>query len=140
MRLLACANSFATDYTCRQKAGGVNLNFFILKQIAMPLACDAAASVRVERHRDYLDFLVSRCLELVYTAHDLDAIREDDPELPGPFLWEPERRWLIRAELDAAVFHLYGVDRIDARSHPCPPFRLRSPTSNATLASSAPSA
>ena len=113
LALLACANSFATDYTCRQKAGGVNLNFFILKQIAIP-------SPAMLRHRcawsataTYLDFLVSRCLELVYTAHDLDAIREDDPELPGPFLWEPERRWLIRAELDAAVFHLYGVDRID---------------------------
>ena len=31
----------------------------------------------------------------------------------SPFRWIPERRELIRAELDAAFFHLYGLDRDD---------------------------
>jgi hypothetical protein len=30
-----------------------------------------------------------------------------------PFAWDEERRFAIRAELDAAYFHLYGVDRDD---------------------------
>jgi hypothetical protein len=30
-----------------------------------------------------------------------------------PFRWDPARREMIRAELDAAYFHLYGVDRDD---------------------------
>ena len=28
-----------------------------------------------------------------------------------PFRWDEERRTLIRAELDAAYFHLYGIER-----------------------------
>ncbi len=28
-----------------------------------------------------------------------------------PFRWDPERRALLRAELDAAFFHLYGLSR-----------------------------
>ena len=31
-----------------------------------------------------------------------------------PFRWADERRALLRAELDAAYFHLYGIDRDDA--------------------------
>jgi hypothetical protein len=34
--------------------------------------------------------------------------------MTAPFRWIPERRELIRAELDAAFFHLYGLDRDDA--------------------------
>jgi hypothetical protein len=30
-----------------------------------------------------------------------------------PFRWDPERRFLIRCELDAAFFHLYGIERDD---------------------------
>jgi len=34
--------------------------------------------------------------------------------VPGPpFRWDPERRALLRAELDAAFFHLYGLSRED---------------------------
>jgi len=28
-----------------------------------------------------------------------------------PFLWDQQRRFVMRAELDAAFFHLYGIDR-----------------------------
>ncbi len=30
-----------------------------------------------------------------------------------PFRWDPERRFLLRCELDAAYFHLYGIARDD---------------------------
>lgn len=30
-----------------------------------------------------------------------------------PFRWDEERRFLIRCELDAAYFHLYGIERDD---------------------------
>ena len=30
-----------------------------------------------------------------------------------PFRWDEERRFLLRAELDAAFFHLYGLHRDD---------------------------
>ena len=37
-----------------------------------------------------------------------------DPGYHGPrFRWDPHRRDLIRAELDATMFRLYGIDRDD---------------------------
>ena len=30
-----------------------------------------------------------------------------------PFRWDEDRRFVMRAELDAAFFHLYGIDRDD---------------------------
>jgi hypothetical protein len=30
-----------------------------------------------------------------------------------PFRWDAERRFLLRCELDAAFFHLYGIERDD---------------------------
>ena len=30
-----------------------------------------------------------------------------------PFEWDEERRFIIKCELDAALFHLYGLDRDD---------------------------
>ena len=41
------------------------------------------------------------------------SLRELDDDGP-PFQWDPERRALLEAELDAAFFHLYGVSREDA--------------------------
>jgi hypothetical protein len=33
---------------------------------------------------------------------------------PGsPFIWDPERRAILRAELDGAFFHIYGIERLD---------------------------
>ena len=29
----------------------------------------------------------------------------------GPFVWSPERRIILRSEIDAAMLHLYGLSR-----------------------------
>lgn len=31
----------------------------------------------------------------------------------APFRWDEERRFLLPCELDAAYFHLYGIERVD---------------------------
>jgi hypothetical protein len=46
-------------------------------------------------------------LELLYTAWDLESFGRDCGYSGPPFRWDEERRFLIRAELDAAFFHLY---------------------------------
>jgi len=46
-------------------------------------------------------------LELTYTAWDLQACARDFGYSGPPFRWIEERRVLLRAELDAAFFHLY---------------------------------
>jgi len=66
-----------------------------------------------------------RVLELIYTAYDMKPFAEDvwsdlhlesqdSPPLPEPFAWNEERRFLIRCEIDAMYFHLYGINRDDA--------------------------
>jgi hypothetical protein len=54
-----------------------------------------------------------RVLELVYTARDIEGFATTLGYFGPPFKWDIERRELIRAELDAAMFHLYGLDRDD---------------------------
>jgi hypothetical protein len=60
------------------------------------------------------DWLAPRVLELTYTAWDLEPFARDLGYDGPPFRWDPERRFLLRCELDAAFFHLYGIGRDDA--------------------------
>jgi hypothetical protein len=46
-------------------------------------------------------------LELAYTAWDLEPFAKDCGWSAPPFRWEENRRFLLRCELDAALFHLY---------------------------------
>ena len=59
-------------------------------------------------------WILPRVLELTYTAWDLEPFAKDCGYDGPPFRWDPERRFLLRAELDAAFFHLYGIGRDDA--------------------------
>ena len=59
------------------------------------------------------DWFLPRVLELTYTAWDLKAFAEDCGDDGPPFIWDPERRFRLRCEIDAAFFHLYGISRDD---------------------------
>ncbi|MFG0316319.1 MAG: hypothetical protein ACF8XB_03535, partial [Planctomycetota bacterium JB042] len=59
------------------------------------------------------DWIVPLALELSYTAHDLAPFSRDLGYDGPPFRWDEDRRFLLRAELDAAFFHLYGLERDD---------------------------
>src|SRR5690606_27193731 len=53
----------------------------------------------------------SRVLELTYTTVDLFAFAEDLNHLGGPFPWNTARREVLQAEIDAAMLHLFGLER-----------------------------
>jgi hypothetical protein len=53
-------------------------------------------------------------VELTYTAWDLAPFARDCGYDGPPFRWDEARRFLLRCELDAAFFHLYGIARDDA--------------------------
>ncbi|MGH9071216.1 MAG: Eco57I restriction-modification methylase domain-containing protein, partial [Acidimicrobiales bacterium] len=59
------------------------------------------------------DWVLDRVLELTYTAWDLEGFALDLGYDGPPFRWDDERRVLLRAELDACYFHLYGIERDD---------------------------
>jgi hypothetical protein len=59
------------------------------------------------------DWLLPRVVELTYTASDLAGLAHDLGYEGPPFAWDEERRAVLRAELDACFFHLYGLERDD---------------------------
>ena len=105
--LLANLNSLIFDYIARQKVGGIHLTFGYMKQLP-------ALAPNLYSNKD-LDFIVSRVLELTYTAHDLTPFACDLGYKGPPFAWNPERRALLRAELDAYYAKLYGLTRDELR-------------------------
>jgi hypothetical protein len=64
------------------------------------------------------DWIIPRVLELTYTAWDLEPFARDCGYDGPPFIWDEERRFLIRAELDAAFFHLYLPSTPDGQWKP----------------------
>jgi hypothetical protein len=123
--LVANLNTFIFDFVARQKLGGNNFSYFILKQLPI---------IPPERYTpELLDFTVPRVVELTYTAWDLlpfaeDVLKEvgeeawrrwfpsnplDGEGRPAPFPWDEERRAALRAELDGLYGHLYQLDRED---------------------------
>jgi hypothetical protein len=105
--LCACLASFPLDFAARQKVGGTTLNFFIVKQF--PVVPPAAYTP------DSVSFICKRVLELVYTANDTKPFAEDMGYDGPPFPWDPERRAVLRAELDALYARLYGLTRKQLR-------------------------
>jgi hypothetical protein len=95
------------DYVVRHKLGGTNMTYGYYKQFPV-LPPDYYTDADLE-------FIVPRILELTYTAHDIGpfarALGYDGP----PFSWNPERRALLRAELDACYAKLYGLSRDELR-------------------------
>lgn len=108
--LMGSCSSFVCDFTVRQKTGGTSLSYFTMKQVAV-LAPDAYTEA------DFA-FIVPRVIELVYTAWDLQPFAQDCGWNGPPFRWDEERRFMLRAELDAAFFHLYLPATPDGRWEP----------------------
>ncbi len=111
--LLANLDGFSLDYVAKQKVGGVNLNFFFVKQF--PLLTPMAYMRPCPWHfdRTISDWIKLAVVELTYTSYDLATFARDLGYDGPPFRWDEERRFLIRCELDAAFFHLYGIERDD---------------------------
>jgi hypothetical protein len=112
--LYGCLCSFALDYAARQKVGGTHLKYHTFKQLPVLAPSTYAVPSLWSPKTTYRDWLLRRVLELTYTAWDLEPFARDVGYEGPPFRWEPERRFALRAELDAAFFHLYGISRSDA--------------------------
>ncbi len=112
--LLASLNSFVLDFVARQKVGGVHLNFFIVEQFPV-LPPDAYADRCPWKSGQTLERWISeRVLKLTCTANDMRPLAEAAEFKEGVHKWKPDERAQLKAELDAAYFHLYGVSRDDA--------------------------
>ena len=111
--LLSGMNSFVFDYVDRQKQSGVNLNTFILQQLPIPSLSDFRSEANWHSGRTLVTWILERVVELIYSSYEMEAFAADLGDDGSPFRWDKERRFGIRAELDAAFFHLYGIERDD---------------------------
>jgi hypothetical protein len=100
-------NSLVFDYSVRGKIGGLNLNFYLVKQF--PIISPDIYSL------EDMAYLAPRILELTYTSYELTAFAADMGYLGKPFKWDTYRRAQLRAELDAYYAKLYGLTRDDLR-------------------------
>ena len=113
----AMTSAHVFDYVARQKLSGTGMTYFIVKQLACPTPTHFDQPLVGVSDMAYGDWVRPLVLELTYTSWRIAAYANDcmglDPDAdPGPpFRWIPERREQLRAELDAAMFHLYGLGR-----------------------------
>ena len=105
--LLANFCSLVFDFVTRHKVGGTHMNFFIVKQLPV-LPPDQYC-------RADLDFIVPRALELTYTTWKMQPFALDMDYDGDPFVWHPERRAILQADLDAYYAYLYGLNRDELR-------------------------
>ena len=109
--LPALMNSFVFDYCTRHKVGWTHINFFIAKQLPVILPRALQQPISWSGPQTVAEWMRPRVLELTYTAVDMAGFAADLGYDGPPFGWDPERRRQLRAELDAACFHLYGLNR-----------------------------
>ena len=117
----AAISSIIFDYTTRQKLGGSHASIGFVKQFPVLTPEQIPDSMQWE--------IVKRVAELCYFNHDLDGWAEElweemndeqRAELPQlgdkqPWTFNPDRRALLQAELDAIFAHLYGLTTEDLR-------------------------
>ena len=109
MRFVSCMSSFACDFAARFKLGGTNFNFFIAQQLAVLSPESFTHPVCLLLGKS----LTACVLELLYTSYSLKPFATDCGYYGPPFIWDEERRFEIRCELDALFFHLYLGSQAD---------------------------
>lgn len=97
-------NSLVFDYVLRQGLAAEHVNDYILNQVPV-----------VAREQIDASFVSQRVLELVYTSYDMREWAKEMGFQGDPFVWNDDRRALLRAELDAYFAKLYGLNRKQLR-------------------------
>jgi hypothetical protein len=110
--LAACVGSLLVDFALRQKSSSRAL-FYMVEQLPV-LPPERAEEPIGWGSESVLDFVRPRVVELSHTNIDTAGFAADCGLAGRPFRWDPDRRALLQAELDALMFHLYGLSRIDA--------------------------
>jgi hypothetical protein len=110
--LVANLNCVILDYLARQKVHGNHLAWYLLEQLPV---ISRSAYCRRFGPKTAEEIVRSTVLELSYTAQDLSEFArdmtyfDDKGELQKPCTWDEDRRFHLRAKLDALYFILYGI-------------------------------
>lgn len=113
-QLHAAWSSLVFDFVARQKLSGNHVNYFTVKQIACPTPDTFAQQTSWQPTHTLAEWIIPYILELSYTSWRLQPYAREIGDSGPPFRWNPERRSLLRADLDAAFLHVYGLTRAEA--------------------------
>jgi hypothetical protein len=108
---LGVCSSLVFDYLVRQKLSGITLNYFIVKQFPIPTPAQLSVAAPWLSSASISSEIRDRGRELTFTSWRMAPFGRDMGDFGPPFRWLPPRREQIRAELDAMMFHVYGLDR-----------------------------
>ena len=120
--LLAVFNSFIFDYLAKLKVAGLNFSYFYLRQLPVPVPeslarkCPWSQGTIEQWLAERVARLSCTSWSMVDTARDLTGKRQ-------VFRWDQSERFSVRCEIDAAMFHLYGLPRDDVE-HIMDTFRI----------------
>lgn len=107
--LIAQYNSFVFDFVLRQFLSQPSIPQGTFEQLpCLPIHTFRTLDCILG---DATSWVVGRATELGANGSELARLADELGYEPQP--WNPERRALLRAELDAAMFHLYGIARDD---------------------------
>jgi len=102
--LTSLMNTFVFDYIVRQKLCGTNLNQFIIEQLPI---------IDLELWKKNKSHIIDKCIELIYTNFELNKFAEDIDYQNSPFKWNSERRFQLKAEIDAFYAHMFKLNRCE---------------------------
>ncbi|MGQ0467688.1 MAG: Eco57I restriction-modification methylase domain-containing protein, partial [Sporichthyaceae bacterium] len=117
--LQAIWSSLPFDYVSRQKLSGTGMKGFIVRQLVCPAPAGFGEPAPWRPSVTLDAWVRPRVLELTYTSWRIAPYANDVLQIPveadpgPPFRWIPERREMLRAELDAAMFHIFGLGRAE---------------------------
>lgn len=106
-------NSFIFDYLLRNSLSQPSIPQSTFQQLPVLTPETYEKNCTWSINQLLKDWILPRVLELTYTAWDLQDFAKDFGYDDSPFVWDEERRFLLRCELDACYFHLYGINRDD---------------------------
>lgn len=90
------------------------MSYNIVQQLACPTPDKFTRPALWRPSTTLTDWLLPYVLELSYTSWRLQPYAQDLGDDGPPFRWDSERRALLRADLDAAFLHIYGLRRDEA--------------------------
>ncbi|MEN6576804.1 MAG: DNA methyltransferase [Phycisphaerales bacterium] len=111
--LLGNLNSVVFDYAARQKIGGITLNFFIVEQLTAFGPDFYGQRCPWEKKGTLEKWISERVLKLTCVSEDMKPLAEAAKFKPLVYKWDANERAELMAELDAAFFLLYGIERQD---------------------------
>ncbi|WP_433803397.1 Eco57I restriction-modification methylase domain-containing protein [Actinomycetospora sp. CA-084318] len=111
--LHATWSSLVFDYVSRQKLSGTHMTYSVVQQLACPPPEVFERPCSWQPDVTLAAWVVPYVLELSYTSWRLRPYAREMHDHGPPFRWHPERRTLLRADLDAAFMHVYGLSRVE---------------------------